>query len=194
MSGNALRGTLHVSRCQARSVAIRRGDATVSAGRLQQTRFKMARLAAARTFSLAVVLLASLASADEGMWTLDNLPQQKMQERYGFTPTAAWIEHVQKACVNFGGGSGAFVSAQGLTLTNHHVALNQLQKMSSKEHNYLRDGFFAHGPAEEMRCPDLELKVLWSMEDITARVTAAIDAKALLEAQNAQRKAVLAQL
>ena len=154
----------------------------------------MARLAVVRTFSLAAILFGAVAHADEGMWTLDNLPTQKMQERYEFTPTPQWLEHVQKSCVNFGGGSGAFVSAQGLVLTNHHVALNQLQKISSPEHNYLREGFFARDAAEEMPCPDLELKVLWSMEDITAKVKAAIDDKAPREQQNTQRKAVLAKL
>lgn len=154
----------------------------------------MAHLAVVRRLALTLALLAAAAHADEGMWTLDNLPLQKMQDRYGFTPSAQWLEHVQKSCVNFGGGSGAFVSAQGLVLTNHHVALNQLQKMSSPEHNYLRDGFFANGAAEEMPCPDLELKVLWSMEDITAKVKPAIDEKAPREQQNSQRKAVLAKL
>jgi S1-C subfamily serine protease len=70
-------------------------------------------------------------SADEGMWTFDNPPTQKLQETYGFTPTPEWLEHVEHACVNFGGGSGAFVSPDGLVITNHHVALGQLQKMST---------------------------------------------------------------
>jgi hypothetical protein len=149
--------------------------------------------------STALLLLTALASlaapplaADEGMWTLDNLPIARLKERYGFTPTAQWIEHVQKACVDFGGGSGAFVSPNGLVLTNHHVALGQLHKMSTPENDFVRDGFYAHGAAEEARCPDLELRVLMSMQDVTARVRAAIDPKATDPVQNAQRKAAIA--
>src|SRR5262245_44278309 len=145
----------------------------------------------------ALVCLAALpriARADEGMWTFDNLPVDRLHQVYDFTATPEWLTHVQRACVNFGGGSGAFVSADGLVLTNHHVALGQLQKMSSAAHDYQHEGFFAHTSGEEMPCPDLELKVLWSTEDVTAAVRAAIDPKATSQSQHDQRRAVLAKL
>ena len=142
----------------------------------------------------ALATLAGPLAADEGMWTLDNLPLQRLQQRYGFRPAPGWVEHLQKASVSFGGGSGAFVSADGLVLTNHHVARGQLQKLSSREHDYMREGFFARGAAEEAKCPDLELRVLVSTENVTERVKKAVDAKATESQQSAQRRAVFAAL
>ena len=138
--------------------------------------------------------LALPAVADEGMWTLDNLPVKSLRERYSFVPTPGWVDQVRKGCVNFGGGSGSFVSADGLVLTNHHVALGQLQKLSSAQHNYVHDGFFARTAQQEVPCPDLELKVLESMENVTPRVTGAVDARAAREVQAAQRRAAMASI
>jgi hypothetical protein len=115
------------------------------------------------------------ALADEGMWTFDNPPAKLLQERYGFTPTAEWLEHVRLSSVRFNdGGSGSFVGARGLVLTNHHVALGQLQKLSTPQKDYVKDGFYAATPSDELKCPDLELNVLVSMEEVTARVAQAV--------------------
>jgi hypothetical protein len=114
--------------------------------------------------------------ADEGMWTFDNLPLQQLQQRYGFTPDQAWLDHVRLASVRFNdGGSGSFVSPHGLVLTNHHVALGQLQKVSSSTRDYVLSGFYARTPAEELQCPDLELNVLVTTEDVTQRVQSAVN-------------------
>lgn len=151
-------------------------------------------LAAVPALTLTLSLLPAGAAADEGMWTLDHPPTQALAERHGFTPTPEWLEHVQKASINFGGGSGAFVSPDGLALTNHHVAMGQLAKMSSPGHDYLRDGFFARTRAEEMPCPDLELKVLISSSDVTAAVHAAEDSAAADSLRSARRRAAVARL
>ena len=62
-----------------------------------------------------LVALRAKLLADEGMWTFDNPPLKQLQERYGFTPTAAWLDHVRLSSVRFNdGGSGSFVSPRGL--------------------------------------------------------------------------------
>jgi hypothetical protein len=117
---------------------------------------------------------SAVGMADEGMWTFDNPPTKQLQEKYGFAVTQQWLDHVRLSSVRFNdGGSGSFVSPRGLVLTNHHVALGQLQKVSTREKNYVEDGFYARSAAEEMKCPDLELNVLMSMENVTKQVQGA---------------------
>lgn len=127
-------------------------------------------------FLLAPVLLLTAAPsvpAEEGMWTFDNPPLKQLADRYHFTPTQAWLDHVRLSSARLNdGGSGSFVSADGLLLTNHHVARGQLQKNSTAEHDYIRDGFYAATPDHEMKSPDLSVDVLESMENVTERVAA----------------------
>lgn len=132
---------------------------------------------------------------DEGMWTFDNLPLKLLKEQYGFVPSGKWVEHLRLASVRFNdGGSGAFVSKNGLILTNHHVALGQLQKMSTPRKDYVKDGFFAKSRAAEIKCPDLEVNVLASLDDVTERVRGAEDANASDKDRNDQRKAEIARI
>src|SRR5258708_4002976 len=82
--------------------------------------------------------------AEEGMWTFERPPIEAIQKQYGFRITPEWLEHLRLASVRFNdGGSGSFVSPEGLVLTNHHVARGQLQKISTPQKNYAADGFFA---------------------------------------------------
>jgi hypothetical protein len=147
-------------------------------------------------FTFALLSLGALcipAGAEEGMWTFDNPPLKLLQQKYGFTPTQAWLDHLRLSCVRLNdGGSGSFVSPHGLLLTNHHVARGQLQKNSTKEHDYIHDGFYAATPDAEMKSPDLEVNVLQSMENVTPRVTAALQGAKTPEDEFAKRKAAIA--
>jgi len=114
--------------------------------------------------------------ADEGMWLFNNPPKKILQEKYSFEPTAQWMLHLQRSSVRFNsGGSGSFVSSEGLVMTNHHVGADALQKLSTKERDLVKQGFHTKTRNEEIRCLDLELNVLMSIEDVTARVNAAIE-------------------
>ncbi|MCS7182046.1 MAG: S46 family peptidase [Thermoanaerobaculum sp.] len=145
------------------------------------------------TMLFACTLVTALATAEEGMWTFDNPPTKQLAEKYGFTPTQEWLDHLRLSSVRFNdGGSGSFVSPTGLVLTNHHVALGQLQKVSSPQKDYVADGFLARTPEEELRCPDLELNVLVSMENVTERVLAAVKPGMSEKEANDARKAAIA--
>ncbi len=133
--------------------------------------------------------------ADEGMWLYNDPPRAQLKERYGFDITDTWLEHLQKSSVRFNsGGSGEFVSADGLILSNHHVGADTLQKVSTKENDYLKKGFYAATLADEIKAPDLELNVLMSIEDVTARVNAAVKPGGSDEESFKQRRAVMAEI
>ena len=141
------------------------------------------------------LLLAPSLPADEGMWTFDNPPLKQLQEKYHFAPTQQWLDHIRLSSVRLNdGGSGSFISPHGLVLTNHHVARGQLQKNSSKEHDYIRDGFYAATSAEEMKSPDLEVNVLVSMENVTPLIMQAVQGAKSSEAQFAARKSKIAEI
>jgi hypothetical protein len=128
----------------------------------------------ALSVAVVCVLLVQVPSADEGMWTFDNPPLKIWKAHYNFEPTPQWLEHVRLASPRVEGASGAFVSADGLIVTNQHVANGQLQKLSTPEHNYVRDGFYAATPEQELKCPDIDVNVFVSYEDVTARVQGAV--------------------
>ncbi|MEH3046096.1 S46 family peptidase [Sphingomonas adhaesiva] len=125
--------------------------------------------------SLATVLSATPALADEGMWTFDAFPTARMKAAYGWAPDQAWLNRVQAAAVRLTGGcSASFVSGEGLILTNHHCVAQCAADLSSKDKDYLESGFIAADRAREMKCPGQQAEVVTSITDVTPRVTRAI--------------------
>src|SRR6185437_16353565 len=149
-------------------------------------------------FSLVAALVAGsicCSVADEGMWLFNQPPREILRERYQFDATDAWLEHLQKSSVRFNsGGSGSFVSEDGLLISNHHVGADALQKVSTPEKNYLHDGFYARTQAEEIKCLDLEVNVLQSIEDVTERINAAVPKDATPFDAFAARRKVIAEV
>src|SRR5437660_5292534 len=123
-------------------------------------------------FSLQTLNLNAL--ADEGMWTFNNVPRAEIKKKYGFDVTDEWLKKVQLASVRFNnGGSGSFVSPNGLVLTNYHIVEDIVNEVSTSEKDLAKEGFVAQSSAQEIKAPSLELNVLMSIEDVTARINGA---------------------
>src|SRR4051812_9301314 len=134
-----------------------------------------------RLFSALLLALFGLqtlhitALADEGMWPFNNVPRTEIKKKYGFEVTDEWLKKVQMASVRFNnGGSGSFVSPHGLVLTNYHIVEDIVGEVSTPEKDLAKEGFVARTRAEEIKAPSLELNVLESIEDVTARVNGAV--------------------
>lgn len=151
--------------------------------------------------TLALFLMMNFAMAfsgietigDEGMYLFNDLPRKELQERYNFEPTEAWADHLRLSSVRFNsGGSGSFISSDGLVLTNHHVASDTLHKLSTADRNLIDDGYLAKSHEEELQAPDLELNQLVSIEDVTERVNAAVEKNSEADEAAKQRRAIIA--
>lgn len=112
--------------------------------------------------------------ADEGFWPYNSIPRAAIKAKYGFQVTDAWLQHLQLATVRFGGGTGSVISADGLVLTNHHIALGSLQRLSTPENDLVKNGFYAAKLEDEIRVPGMVLNILQGIEDVTERVQAAV--------------------
>ncbi len=132
---------------------------------------------------LAALAVCLTAAADEGMWLLPLLNQMNKKDlkQAGCKLTPEEIYSVNKsslkdAIVQFGGGcTGELISAQGLVVTNHHCGYSSIQGLSTDEHNYLMDGYWAKNTAEEIPAPGLSVTFLVSMEDVTSIMEKAED-------------------
>jgi hypothetical protein len=137
-------------------------------------------------------MFSTLASADEGMWLYNAPPKDQIKATYGFELTQEWLDHVRLSSVRFNnGGSGSFVSADGLTFTNHHVGAGCVQQLSTEGHDYIKTGFYAKTQAEEAKCPNLELNQLVGIEDVTDKVNVGVKPEmSAADAGQAQRAAM----
>jgi hypothetical protein len=125
-----------------------------------------------RAFALFLILnfVGGATLADEGMWTFDNPPTKQWKERYNFEPSKEWLDRLRLASPKLPGASGVFVSPNGLIATNHHVASSIIAKLSTKERDLMKTGFYAKAQADELKAQDAEVTVLVSYDDVTKRV------------------------
>ena len=155
--------------------------------RLHARRYRAISLVAA-----ILVVLPLAGHADEGFWLFNRLPRAAIKKAYGVDLSSAWVERVQQASVRFPSGSGSFVSPDGLVLTNHHVAMEIVQELSSGDRDFVKNGFVARDRSQEIKAPNLELVVLQSIEDVTPRVNAAVKPEMAPAQALAARRAALA--
>ena len=142
-------------------------------------------------FSLQTLHITAL--ADEGMWPFNNVPRAEIKKKYGFEVTDEWLNKVRLASVRFNnGGSGSFVSPNGLVLTNYHIVEDIVGEVSTPQRDLAKEGFVAKTRAEEIKAPSLELNVLQSIEDVTSRVNGAVKAGATDAEAFAARSAEIA--
>jgi hypothetical protein len=131
--------------------------------------------------------------ADEGMWLFNRLPLKNLKDRHGFVPPQGWADNLLRSAVRLSsGGSGSFVSPEGLVMTNHHVGSDSIQKLSTPERNLMQTGFVARTRDEELLCPDLEIIALVEIVDVTARVTGAVPAGADAAASGKAKREAMA--
>jgi hypothetical protein len=146
-------------------------------------------------FRSIVLLLPCLLSADDGIWLLNEFPRAALKAKYGFDASDEFLRKLQLGSVRFNnGGSGSFVSADGLVFTNHHVGADCIQKLSSPTEDYMKNGFLATSRDKEKKCPDLELNVLLKIENVTEKVKSVVPAGAAPAEAAAKRRAAMSSI
>jgi hypothetical protein len=151
-----------------------RSPAKLNGSRGNQMRFRKQICALVVAF-FSLQALPITARVDEGMWPFNNIPRAEIKKKYGFDVTDEWLKKVQLASVRFNnGGSGSFVSPNGLVLTNYHIVEDFVGELSTAQKDYAKEGFVARTQGEEMKIPNVELNELISIEDVTSRVNGVV--------------------
>jgi Peptidase S46 len=119
---------------------------------------------------LLVCALALPILGDEGMWLYNEFPKDAVKKAYSFEVTDDFLDSLRLATVKIGASSGSFVSPGGLMLTNREAVANCVAKLSTPEHDLVKNGFYAAANADERPCPGLEAKVLVSLEDVSGQI------------------------
>ena len=144
------------------------------------------------------LLAAFAARADEGMWTYDNFPSKQVGRKYKFAPDKAWLDEARLSSVRLvrqgSGCSASFVSPEGLIMTNHHCAQVCIAQLSTKERDFIQEGFYAPRAEDEVKCPELEADQLVQIADVTRQVHAATKGLKPGKEFNDRRKAAMAAL
>ncbi len=134
-------------------------------------------------------LLSSVALAEEGMWTFNNFPKERVKRAYQFEPSDAWLDKVRLSSARLANGcSGSFVSSTGLVMTNHHCVNECVEQLSSAGKDLIAKGFYAEKARDEKKCPEIEVNRLLEITDITTVVqqaTKGLQGQAFNDAQKA---------
>jgi Peptidase S46 len=151
-----------------------------------------------------LMMQPDLLPADEGLWLFSNPPTKLLKQKYNFEASKEWYDHLQKSSVRFPHGSGSFISADGLVMTNHHVGLGALQtltglanekaKSEKDKKDYVRDGYYAKTLADEFKAEGMELVVLQSITDVTERVKGAVKKDMTAEQAFSARRGEIAKI
>ncbi|HET8932358.1 MAG TPA: S46 family peptidase [Polyangiales bacterium] len=125
------------------------------------------------------------------MWTMNNLPVDRISQKYGFKPDQAWIDRVRLGSARLAQGcSASFVSPNGLVMTNHHCAHACIEQLSQKGQDFVANGFYAPSISAERKCPALEVNQLVAITDVTDTLRSALAGKtgaAFNDAKNAEK-------
>jgi peptidase S46-like protein len=144
--------------------------------------------------AIIIAIPLAAAQAEEGMWTFNDFPFDRVERAYGFRPDQAWLDHLRLSSLRLARGcSASFVSPQGLVQTNHHCASVCIEQLSTGTRDYIANGFYAKEATDEIKCPDIEANQLVAITDVTERIkraTAGKDGEAFAEAKKAERAVI----